>query len=431
MIEIKHKLSKKQIGTSLKAFLLNRIVTIIFVIICLLSFKLSGMSVTFYVRDILSRLSRNLFLILALIIPVLAGMGLNFAIVLGAMAGQIAVIMVTHFGVPGFPGFLLCLLCALPFALLFGYLIGKLLNRTKGQEMITSLILGFFANGVYQFALLILVGSVIPLSNAKLILSRGYGIKNTVDLTGGLKYSLDGVWKVPFPVTAFWGGIAVCVLIGLIYVYQKYYSKHGKIISTTKALIYSLLAIIIAVWGYTLMNSNSSLNTVFVPIVTFIAIAILCLFNIIIVKTKLGQDFRAIGMNQHVAAAAGINVNKTRIIAIVISIVLASWGQIIFLQNLGNLNTYGSHGQVGIFAIAAILIGGASVTKATVGQGILGAILFHTLFMLSPLAGRNLMGDAQLGEFFRAFVAYGVIALSLGMYAWKRQLQKNSENDDF
>jgi simple sugar transport system permease protein len=36
------------------------------------------------------------------------------------------------------------------------------------------------------------------------------------------------------------------------------------------------------------------------------------------------------------------------------------------------------------------------------------------------LAGRNLFGDAQIGEFFRAFVVYGVIGLALGAHAWQK-----------
>jgi simple sugar transport system permease protein len=43
----------------------------------------------------LVRFSRNAVLVLSLLIPILAGLGLNFGIVLGAMAGQIAAILVT------------------------------------------------------------------------------------------------------------------------------------------------------------------------------------------------------------------------------------------------------------------------------------------------------------------------------------------------
>jgi len=150
-----------------------------------------------------------------------------------------------------------------------------------------------------------------------------------------------------------------------------------------------------------------------------LVIAALCVFNILIFKTKLGQDFRTVGQNPVVANASGINVDKTRIKAIVISTVLAAWGQLIFLQNIGTLNTYGSHEQVGMFVIAAILIWGATVSKATNKQAILGVILFHTLFIVSPTAGKNLFNNAQIGEYFRVFVAYGVICVSLVLYAWK------------
>ena len=43
---------------------------------------------------------------------------------------------------------------------------------------------------------------------------------------------------------------------------------------------------------------------------------------------------RAIGQDMAVAEAAGIPVERTRIIAIIISTVLACFGQIIFLQNI-------------------------------------------------------------------------------------------------
>ncbi|MGC9490194.1 MAG: hypothetical protein ACP5CD_03090 [Thermovirgaceae bacterium] len=110
--------------------------------------------------------------------------------------------------------------------------------------------------------------------------------------------------------------------------------------------------------------------------------------------------------------------------AIILSTVLAGIGQVIFLQNLGNINTYGSHVQVGTFAVAAILIGGASVSKATIGQALLGTLLFHTLFIVSPLAGKNLIGDAMIGEYFRVFVTYGVIGLALALHAWQARQKR-------
>lgn len=95
-----------------------------------------------------------------------------------------------------------------------------------------------------------------------------------------------------------------------------------------------------------------------------------------------------------------------------------------FLQNIGTLSTDGSHVQIATFSIAAILLGGASVARATSGQAILlGVILFHTLLIVSPKAGNNLFGDAEIGEFFRAFVSYGVIEVALGLHAWNKTMQ--------
>ena len=59
-------------------------------------------------------------------------------------------------------------------------------------------------------------------------------------------------------------------------------------------------------------------------------------------KTKIGQQFRAVGQNRTVANASGINVDRVRVIAIVISTVLAGWGQLIFVQNMGSFQTYGA-----------------------------------------------------------------------------------------
>jgi simple sugar transport system permease protein len=156
-----------------------------------------------------------------------------------------------------------------------------------------------------------------------------------------------------------------------------------------------------------------------IPVTTYLCIVALCLFNAALLRTRLGQNMRTVGQSQTVANAAGINVDTTRIIAMIISTTLACWGQLIYLQNIGTFSTYGAHTQVGQYAIAALLVGGASVKKASSKQAVIGVILFHTLFIVAPQAGKQLFNNAQLGEYFRVFVAYGVIAVSLAMHAWK------------
>ncbi len=167
-----------------------------------------------------------------------------------------------------------------------------------------------------------------------------------------------------------------------------------------------------------------------VPVMTFIFIAILFILMYLLLKTKLGQDMRAVGQNMHVANISGIDVDRTRLISIIISTVLAAWGQIVYLQNMGGtLNTFSNHEQVGLFAVASLLIGGgASVEKASWKEALIGTFLFHLLFIISPIAGgQNLIGNAQIGEYFRVFVAYGVIGLALVLHAWEKNKQQNLE----
>lgn len=405
-----------------KEYIFNNMVTILFVILCLVGLSLSGQPISLVLNELVIRIARNSFLVLALIIPVIAGMGLNFGIVIGAMAAQIIIIAVTHWGIVGVPGFLLCVVLTTPLAIIFGYFTGKLLNKTKGQEMITSMILGYFANGLYQLLFLFLIGTLIPMNNPVLMISGGVGIKNTVDLTGGIKYALDNIFnKSLYYVVYNMALIALLICVALI-IYSVIKKKKNL-----KGLIIKAIISLVVFVGCQINSVAILLNYVGVPIVTMLVIAALCTFNILIFKTKLGQDFRTVGQNPVVANASGINVDKTRIKAIVISTVLAAWGQLIFLQNIGTLNTYGSHEQVGMFAIAAILIGGATVSKATNKQAILGVILFHTLFIVSPTAGKNLFNNAQIGEYFRVFVAYGVICVSLVLYAWKDHVKAKEE----
>ena len=158
---------------------------------------------------------------------------------------------------------------------------------------------------------------------------------------------------------------------------------------------------------------------------TFIFIAFLCLFIVWFRRTKLGQDMRAVGQDMEVAKAAGINVDRTRIISVVMSTVCAGFGMVIYLQNIGNLPTYTGHAQIGMFCIAALLVGGASVEKAGIGNAFLGVILFHMMFIVAPGAGAFITGDSMVGEYFRVFLSYGVITLALIMYEAKKRMVKS------
>jgi len=305
------------------------------------------------------------------------------------------------------------------FASFFGWLVGMLYNHTKGQEMIASLIVGYFANGVYQFILLYLVGGVIPVSeNHPMIMTNNIGVRMTVDL-GTMKDSLDNILQIPFNWTLLVGGILVLLWIA----YRQFMKpeKNGYVRPTMVKFALSAVACLVivglaipSVLGYGKLGDVRD-----VPVAVMILIALMVIFTKWIMTTKMGQNFRACGQDQYIAESNGINVNKVRIIATMFSTVLASLGQLIYIQNIGTLNVYGAHNQIGFFSVAAILVGGASVSKATVGQALFGTLLFNAMFIMSPELGQALFGQAILGEYFRTFMVYGVIGLALGLYVWK------------
>ncbi|NOT35340.1 MAG: ABC transporter permease [Candidatus Eisenbacteria bacterium] len=345
------------------AVLARSAVPLLFAVLCLFGILAAHITPEYLAREMLVRFSRNSLLVLSLLIPILAGLGLNFGIVVGAMAGQIGAILVTHWKIGGIGGFALACAVATPIAIVFGIGTGWLFNRAKGREMVTGLIAGFFANGFYQLVFLFAIGALIPFSDPGMVLPQGFGLRNTVDLIG-IQYAVDDLIKVQMHL----GG-----------------------------------------------------SPIRVPVASFLFIGVFCLFNLFFLRTKLGQQLRAMGQDAHVAGIAGIAVERNRVIATVLSTIFAAWGQLFFLQNLGTLNTYSSHEQVGMFSIAALLVSGATVTRASVGQALIGTILFHTLFVVSPLAGKALLGDAQIGEYFRVFVAYAVITVALVLHAWQKR----------
>lgn len=475
------------VNKKISDFLFKNKVVILFLLLCVGATAASKQPLTFVIPELFTRIARNAFIVLALIIPVITGLGLNFGIVVGAMAAQIALFLTTYWGFTGVGGFFITVALATPIALVFGFLVGKLFNLVKGNEMIAGLILGYFADGIYQLIFLFVFGGVIAMNNPTLMIATGVGVKNTIDLKDTVKYALDTIpmltvleigfylviagllfttihkrikkqavnWKdtalkaavavfvyaLTFigPVEQFLSsdrllllsavelGCLSVVLWQLFQIVRHKMTKHTGVGSFGKrdtfdirrALVFIVLAG--AVYGLTYIPALFNvLIAVQLPVMTYICIGALCVFNNLLMRTRLGQNMRAVGQNRAVANSAGIDVDKTRIIAMLFSTVLASWGQLIYLQNIGTMSTYGAHTQVGQFAIAALLVGGASVQKATNKNALLGIVLFHTLFIVSPLAGKELFGDPVIGEYFRVFVSYGVIAMALAMHAWKK-----------
>lgn len=356
---------------SLKQRLTQFVVPLMFITIIAISIPISGYSPSYLVNQVVLRMARNSFLVLALLPPIQAGLGINFGLVLGAIAGQIGIIFANDWDLIGVNALYVAILVSLPVAMLLGWFAGQVMNRAKGREMITSMMLSFFISGIYLAFVLFVCGSIIPFKNQDtMILSRGYGVRNSfmIKAANGFDYYLDRITGV-----------------------------------------------------------DITIGETHIPLYTFVLIGLCCLFIRWFNKTKIGQEMRACGQSQVVSDSAGIKVNKIRVQAMMLSTVLAAIGQIIYLQNLGTLNTYNGADQAALFAAAALLIGGATVSKATIPNALVGTALFHLLFIVMPRAGKNLTGSTLLGEYFRTFVSYGIVTITLVLHAWRRQKDKELE----
>ncbi len=331
---------------------------LLFVVLSLVGVSLAEVSFPFVAEEVLTRLSRNSVLALALVIPITAGMGLNFALPVGAMAAQVALLTATCLGLSGAKAISVVLVVALPLAAVLGGLIGQILNRVKGREMIVSIVIGVLGSNIYQLLCLGVPGRIIPVPNTAVLLSKGSGLRNSVDLDF-FKHILKDAWQVSI------GGVSV------------------SLGSLCMVAIFALL-----VYAFS--------------------------------RSRFGLHARAVADDRERAALCGITPDEVRLRAMVFSTVLGACGQLIYIQDLSILNVYTGHLMTEVFASAALLAGGATLRRATVGQVFLGLILFHTLFVVSPMAGQNAFENSAIGEYCRSFIAYGVIALAIVINKFSR-----------
>lgn len=129
-------------------------------------------------------------------------------------------------------------------------------------------------------------------------------------------------------------------------------------------------------------------------------------------KSKRGLAMQVAGSNEKFALANGINVDKERIMGTILSTVLAAVGIIVYSQAFGFLQLYTAPLYAAIPAVAAILIGGASLQRAKIIHVVIGTMLFQSLLVVAlPII--NIMAEGNLAEVVRAIVSNGIILYAL------------------
>jgi simple sugar transport system permease protein len=142
---------------------------------------------------------------------------------------------------------------------------------------------------------------------------------------------------------------------------------------------------------------------------------ILCCFLVwLFMRTKTGIAMQAAGDNPRFAEAAGINVDRQRIIGTVLSAILGAVGILVYAQSFGFYQLYEGPHFMPIIAVAAILIGGASIKKASILNVIVGVILFQGILVISmPVFNIFTQDMASMGEIARVVITNGIILYAL------------------
>ena len=126
----------------------------------------------------------------------------------------------------------------------------------------------------------------------------------------------------------------------------------------------------------------------------------------------MGSFLMAILIATPFAKAAGINVDRIRTLSVVMSTWLGAIGILIYQQGFGFLQLYNAPNNLTLPTVSAILIGGALVNKATIGNVIIGTILFQGMVTLTPTV-MNAIVHMDMSEVIRNIVSNGMILYAL------------------
>ncbi|MDO4476287.1 MAG: ABC transporter permease [Lachnospiraceae bacterium] len=149
-----------------------------------------------------------------------------------------------------------------------------------------------------------------------------------------------------------------------------------------------------------------------IPTGTLLFFALLAFLMWAFLHTKTGTAMTAVGSNPTFAKAAGINVNKIRMLSVIMSTWLAAVGILVYEQGFGFIQLYMAPFYMALPAVSAILIGGATVNKASITNVIIGTILFQGIVTMTPTTMNSLI-HMDMSEVIRIIASNGMILYAL------------------
>ena len=329
-------------------FGLPRIIITLYLFALFLAAPFVDVSLPASISDTLIRIGMNGIMVLALVPMIQSGCGLNFGLSLGVIAGLLGATISIEMGLVGAWGFLMAIVISQVFGAGFGYGYGKLLNRVKGGEMMIATYVGFSSVMIMCIAWLIL-----PFKDPTMIWGYGgSGLRTTISVEGFWRHILDDLWAIQL----------------------------GDDFKFPTGALLVFLAAAGFIWAF---------------------------FHL-----KLGTAMTAVGSNPVYARASGINIDRMRIISVVMSTMLAAMGIVVFQQSFGFIQLYEGPLYMAFPAVAAILIGGAGVNKATMANVFIGVLLYQGILTMTPLIF-NAVLKVDMSDVIRIIVSNGMILYAL------------------
>jgi D-xylose transport system permease protein len=138
-----------------------------------------------------------------------------------------------------------------------------------------------------------------------------------------------------------------------------------------------------------------------IPFVGLVLVA----YSVLLGRTRLGRYMYAIGANPEAARRAGINVQRVRRVAFTMSAMTAGIAGLVYLSFLGSVSTDVDGGTYTLYAVAAAVIGGASLFggRGKPFHALLGGLVIAIVFNGLALIGINAAGQ---------YIATGIVLLA-------------------
>ena len=139
----------------------------------------------------------------------------------------------------------------------------------------------------------------------------------------------------------------------------------------------------------------------------------ICFLVWLFFRSRTGQAMSAVGQNDEFARASGVNVDKMRTLSVILSTVIGAVGIIVYAQSYGFVQLYLAPLYMAFPAVAAVLLGGASVNRVSIVNVLVGAFLFQGILTMTPSVINSALSGIDISEVIRVIVSNGMIIYAL------------------